>query len=265
MGGVKNTSLLYIIPLIAFLAIPVFCGNVYAVTRARGDGKEVTWSHVYPQTGGIYHPHVVGYFAWSVWWDDAFPGIGFHGYIYMVGSVSAKTWYCGDQLFYSRLNRMVYKVEVIKIKDLTNQTEYTDPNLIRNILHFHFGYVWPQGSWFLNELNNLLWGVFQSITGLSRFTDTRTAWGEVTAYSIIGNKSEFSIDVEFSYFGGLDPTHTYEVTCRLTWCAIISIWVERDPRVISSIDQETSPQYNRAIDTVYEYATTDITFIIKPW
>jgi hypothetical protein len=274
MKGVRNTSLLYIIPLIAILAIPILCGNVYAITRSSSGGTYVTWGHIYPP-GGTYHYHTIGYFAWAAQWEDSFSHDG-DGEIYMGGSEGTTSWYCGGQQWWSQPNQIMYNIKVIKIKDLTTQTEYTDPNIIYDHVYFHDGYVKPQGSPYVDTIVNLLWAIVQTKTGfsfpnpfqlISGSTNVGNSYGEITVYGS-GSLSEFKTYVKFSYTGtsGFNSSHTYEVTCRLTWWASFSIWVEGGLQGRNPIEGEgiISPESGQAVDTAYAAATIDITFTVTP-
>jgi len=273
MKGVRNTSLLYTIPLIVIFTIPIFCGNVYAVIQASSGGTEVIWGHIYPPSGGTYHYHTIGYFAWAARWKDSFSHEGL-GEIYMGGSEGTTSWYCGGQQWWSEPNQIMYKIEVIKIKDLTNQTEYTDPKVLRAV-RFQNGEVVPQGSEVVDEIVDLLLDVIQTVSGfsfpnpfklLSSSTKVSDADREITVYGC-GSLSEFSVDVRFrAAYGGLLDTHTYEVTCRLTWWASFSIWVEGGLQGRNPIEGEgiISPESGQAVDTAYAAATIDITFTVTP-
>jgi len=61
-------------------------------------------------------------------------------------------------------------------------------------------------------------------------------------------------------------SHTYEVTCRLTWTASFSIWVEGGLLGRNPIEGEgiISPESSQAVDIAYAYATMNITFIVMP-
>ncbi|MCS7369014.1 MAG: hypothetical protein NDF57_04830 [archaeon GBS-70-058] len=273
MKGVRKTSLLYIIPLIAILAIPMLCWNVYAQQYNSG-GTEVIWGHIYPPSGGTYHYHTVGYFAWSAEWRDTFSGIG-DGYIYMGGTEGTTSWYCGGQQWWSQPNQIMYNIKVIKIKDLTNQTEYTDPNVIyNNHVYFWGGYVKPQGSQYVDTIVDLLWAIVQTKTGfsfpnpfklISGSTNVGSSYNEITVYGS-GSLSEFFTFVKFNYANGFTYTHTYEVTCRLTWIASFSIWVEGGLQGRNPIEGEDiiSPESGQAVDIAYAAATIDIKFIVTP-
>jgi len=271
MKGVRKSSLLYIIPLIAILTIPILCGNVYAVTRSSSGGTEVTWGHIYPP-GGTYHYHTVGYFAWAAQWEDSFPWYG-HGYIYMGGSEGTKSWYCGGQQWWSETGLIKYNIKVIKIKDLTTQTEYTDPSILQKI-HFRDAYVRPHGSPYVDDIVNLLWAIVQTKTGfsfpnpfqlISSYTSVSDGWGEITVESS-GSLSEFYTAVEFYLPSGFNSTHTYEVTCKLTWTASFIIMVEPGAEGINPIKGEgvISPESSSAVDTAYASAAIYITFKVTP-
>jgi len=272
MKGVKNTSLLYVIPLITLLTIPMFFWNVYAVTRASSGGTEVIWGHIYPPSGGTYHYHTIGYFAWAAQWEDSFPWYG-HGIIYMGGTEGTTSWYCGGQQWWSEPGLIKYNIKVIKIKDLTTQTEYTDPNILQQI-HFRDAYVRPHGSEYVDEIVNLLWDIAQTVSGfsfpipfklLSSFTSVSDGWGEITVYGS-GSLSEFYTKVEFTIPSGFNSTHTYEVTCQLTWTASFLIHVEPGAEGINPIDGESSisPESSSIVDTAYASAAIYITFTITP-
>jgi hypothetical protein len=272
MKGVRKTSLLYIIPLIALLIIPIFCGNVYAVIQEENGGTEVIWGHIYPPSGGTYHYHTIGYFAWAARWADSFPWYGL-GAIYMGGSEGTKSWYCGGQQWWSETGLIKYNIKVIKIKDLTTQTEYTNPSILSCVGFLHCK-VRPYGSPYVDEIVNLLWDIAQTVSGfsfpipftlLSSFTSVSDGWGEITVESS-GSLSEFSVDVRFRPSdAGLPDTHTYEVTCRLTWTASFIIRVEPGAEGINPIKgEEVSPESSSAVDTAYASATIYITFRVTP-
>jgi hypothetical protein len=271
MKGVRKTSLLYIIPLIAILAISILCGNVYA-QQSNSGGTYVTWGHIYPP-GGTYHYHIIGYFAWAAEWDPSFR-YGDYGVIYMGGTEGTTSWYCGGQQWWSEPNVITYKIEVIKIKDLTTQTEYTDPSILESI-EFDNPWVRPKGSADQDTIANLLLdiaqGVFEYFTFPIpiKFSSTVTNVGysrrTITVYGS-GDLSEFYTKVVFVPTSGLPRNHTYEVTCRLTWTASFSIWVEGGLLGRNPIEGEgiISPESSQAVDIAYAYATMDITFIVMP-
>jgi hypothetical protein len=130
MKGVRNTSLLYTIPLIAIFTTPIFCGNVYAVIQASSGGTEVIWSHIYPPSGGTYHYHTIGYFAWAARWKDSFSHEGL-GEIYMGGSEGTTSWYCGGQQWWSQPNQIMYKIEVNKNKRFNKPNRIHRPESLK--------------------------------------------------------------------------------------------------------------------------------------
>jgi hypothetical protein len=273
MKGVRKSSLVYIIPLIAILTMPIFCGNVYAVIQEENGGTEVIWGHTYPPSGGTYHYHTIGYFAWAARWVTSFTHQG-RGGIYMGGSEGTKSWYCGGEQWWSETGLITYKIEVIKIKDLTTQTEYTDPKIL-SCVHFRDAYVRPHGSEYIDEIVNLLWDIVQWIADvsfpipfklLSSYTSVSDGWGTITA-SGCGSLSEFSVEVVFDAWRvGLSDTHTYEVTCRLTWTASFTIMVEPGAQGINPMKGEgmISPESSSAVGTAYASAAIYITFTVTP-
>ncbi|MCR6693147.1 MAG: hypothetical protein MRT15_12195 [archaeon YNP-LCB-003-016] len=274
MKGVRKSSLLYIIPLIALLTILIFCGNVYAVIQEENGGTEVIWGHIYPPSGGTYHYHTIGYFAWTARWVTSFKQREF-GYIYMGGTEGTTSWYCGGQQWWSEPSLIKYNIKVIKIKDLTTQTEYTDPSVLRCV-GFVFGKVWPSGSQESEEIVNLLLDVIQGLFDYfafpipfklsSSYTSVGNGWSEITVYGC-GSLSKFSTNVVFNAGdAGLPDTHTYEVTCRLTWTASFIINVEGGLQGRNPIEGEgiISPESGQAVDIAYAYATMDITFTVPP-
>ena len=267
MKGVRKTSLLYIIPLISLFIISMFCWNVYAQQYSSG-GTEVTWGHIYPP-GGTYHYHTIGYFAWAAEWDASIR-YGSYGVIYMGGTEGVTSWYCGGQQWWSETGLIKYNIKVIKIKDLTTQTEYRDPNILQSI-QFDDPCVRPHGSEYVDDIVNLLWDVVQMVTGfsfpipfklLSSYTSVSDGWGEITVYGS-GSLSEFYTKVCFIPPAGFPRTHTYEVTCQLTWTAYFLICVETGAEGINPIEGEDFISV-QAVDTAYASAAIYITFTVTP-
>jgi len=274
MKWVRKTSLLYIIPLIALLTIPMLYWNVYAATRPNNSGgTEVMWGHIYPPSGGTYHYHTIGYFAWAAEWDPSIR-YGCYGLIYMGGTEGTTSWYCGGQQWWSKPSLIKYNIKVIKIKDLTTQTEYTDPKILENV-EFYDPWVRPKGSADQDTIANLLLDIAQGVFEYFTFpipikfssilTNVERGRGEITVYGS-GDLSEFCTKFCFDIPSGFDTSHIYEVTCRLTWTASFSIWIEGGLQGRNSIDGESiiSPQSGQAVDIAYAYATMDITFTVRP-
>ena len=181
----QSTYLLPILPLIVLLMSLLFVGQVYATTCSESGGNEVQWGHLYPPSGGTYHYHTIGYFAWATRWENSFPWHG-DGEIYMGGSEGTTSWYCGGQQWWSQPATIMYKIEVIKIKDLTNQTVFTDPNILHNSVQFYDCWIRPQGSTYTDEILNMLWDVVQLANQfawpkpfkfLSSVTSIQGGWG----------------------------------------------------------------------------------------
>jgi hypothetical protein len=127
MKGVRKTSLLYIIPLIAILAIPILCGNVYAASTVIVVAAQMSHGATYIPPGGTYHYHTIGYFAWAAQWRRLLLSAIGDGDIYMGGSEGTTSWYCGGQQWWSQPNQIMYNIEVIKIKDLTTPNRIHRP------------------------------------------------------------------------------------------------------------------------------------------
>jgi|GEM_PF-1833480 len=241
-----------------------------------GDGElkgdyEVQWGHIYPPIGGEYHYHTIGDFAYAANWITVFEFDGL-GQILMGGSEGVRSWYCGGQEWWSQTGSIYYEVEVVQVKDETNGTIFTG-DAAKNAVRFINCWKRPQGSDFIDIIIDLLWSVVQLKTGfawpnpfkfLSKVSEIQSDWGRISTMAA-GDLSELGARIEFWVTRGFDETHTYTVTCKLTWTASFYICVENGLQSIDLLDPYTVNFLPLdAVDVVYTTFSTYITFKVKP-